>query len=212
VSNSAITWAFEQDCDSPVAKLVLVKLADLANADNICWPSMSHLAQHCSCSERTARRIIKKLEQRQLLDVHPRSKNGIKTSNQYWLRIPKAAKASHLKSSTKSDRTQLCPYDRTPEVGVPDTGGNPDRTQLWPIIPQKKPSENLRGLKPKTGDKEPEGELRESGNNLQTFLSEGSYNAKGGAVGMDSDEERRRRGKAIITSLMRSIGTRAAGQ
>lgn len=42
-------------------KLVLIKLADNANDDGVCWPSYSHVAEHAEVSRRTAIRHIEDL-------------------------------------------------------------------------------------------------------------------------------------------------------
>ncbi len=45
MSIEAMTWAFEQKCPSPAAKLVLIKLADEAGDDGECRSSYDRLAQ-----------------------------------------------------------------------------------------------------------------------------------------------------------------------
>jgi DNA-binding transcriptional regulator YhcF (GntR family) len=115
MSNRAITWAYEQKCGSMAAKSVLVKLADNANDDGICFPSMDYIARHCECDRSTVKRIIKKLEQLRLVDRYPRSRSGLKTANEYRLRFENSTKSDeskrhHVKSSTKSDGS-LWPFD-----------------------------------------------------------------------------------------------------
>lgn len=46
----------------PLAKLVLIKLADNANDLGECWPSYQHVADQCEISRRTAMRHIQALE------------------------------------------------------------------------------------------------------------------------------------------------------
>ena len=45
------SWAWQQEVDDPSAKLVLVKLADSANDDGVCWPSHRKLARDCGLSD-----------------------------------------------------------------------------------------------------------------------------------------------------------------
>lgn len=66
-------------------KIVLLALADSANDEGICWPSMASLSKKCSKSERTVQGVIKDLVSAKLLTrderpgkgciytVHPRS-------------------------------------------------------------------------------------------------------------------------------------------
>jgi hypothetical protein len=203
MSNRAVTWAFEQDCGSMAAKLVLVKLADNANDDGLCWPSMDYVARHCNCTRNTVFRIIKKLQHRQLLDVHPRSRNGMQTSNEYSLRMPqsdriKTAKAHYSKSSTKSAVTQLCDSAVSNEAS---TLYQPRRLRCNTAMIHEPSEETLirepKRAKAQTGEKEPDGKLREREDALETLLSEAIGNTGGGAAGaakgMTEEDEAARR-------------------
>lgn len=53
-------WEHSQQSGS--ALLMLLALADHANDDGACWPSIETLARKCRVSERQARRLIRKLE------------------------------------------------------------------------------------------------------------------------------------------------------
>lgn len=52
MSLDALKWAWEQHCPNPTSKLVLMALADHANADGECWPSMNRIAQRTGISSR----------------------------------------------------------------------------------------------------------------------------------------------------------------
>lgn len=70
-------------------KLVLLALANCANEKNICWPSVSTLAADCSCSERTAQRLIADLQKKGLILSTARYRNdGSRTSNHYQILVP----------------------------------------------------------------------------------------------------------------------------
>lgn len=57
------TWAFEQTLNDPIAKLVLVGLADYYNSEKgYAWPSVERLAAVADCSVRTVQRKLKDLE------------------------------------------------------------------------------------------------------------------------------------------------------
>ena len=47
---------------SPISKLVLLKLADNADARGVCFPSFNYLAQYCEVSVRTVKRPTLKTE------------------------------------------------------------------------------------------------------------------------------------------------------
>jgi DNA-binding transcriptional ArsR family regulator len=86
MSIKAISWAFEQDTP-PTTKLVLLKLADNANDDGYCWPSQSTIARHTGLNRSTVNRHIKKLADAGLVEVIPRSKDGVSLPNHYQLHI-----------------------------------------------------------------------------------------------------------------------------
>ena len=70
-------------------KLVLLAIANHANDQNICWPSMSTLAKICSISERTAQRLVADLRKNKWLKIKHRYRtDGSRTSNLYQLLIP----------------------------------------------------------------------------------------------------------------------------
>ncbi len=57
-----INWAFERRNLDPVAKFVLVCLADYANPDGHCWPSQRAIAGRTGYSERAVRAAAARLE------------------------------------------------------------------------------------------------------------------------------------------------------
>jgi DNA-binding MarR family transcriptional regulator len=62
--------AFDCKIGSHVQKLVLIKLADNANEDGKCWPSLKRIANDCEISRRTTINAIKSLEEKGFLQVH----------------------------------------------------------------------------------------------------------------------------------------------
>src|SRR5262245_63963670 len=79
----AIGWAFKQKIASPVAKLILVKLADNANDNGYCWPSLAHLEEHCSLDRRNIPRYIKQLEEAGFIEVVRRTAENATLPNHY---------------------------------------------------------------------------------------------------------------------------------
>lgn len=79
--------------DSPVKsarmRLILLAIADSANDDGACWPSVGTLAKRAGCSLSTARGLVAELEQRGVLtrEVRNRKTDGGQTSNMLQLNI-----------------------------------------------------------------------------------------------------------------------------
>lgn len=86
MSIKAINQVFKSNLSGNV-KLVLLALADCADDNMQCFPSYSHIAKKSSISISTAKRIVKKLEEMQVLKKQHRFKKGKKqqTSNIYTL-------------------------------------------------------------------------------------------------------------------------------
>lgn len=82
-----MSWAWGRPL-GPAAKLVLMALADIADDQGICWPSVGHLATKCTISERTAQRLLAGLERLGLIEVEPRFRpDGSRTSNRFRLKL-----------------------------------------------------------------------------------------------------------------------------
>jgi hypothetical protein len=68
MSARALTWAWQQVPEKGAEKLVLAALADRADEDGYCWPSLRWLAAKCApLSERHVRRSVIALERQNLL-------------------------------------------------------------------------------------------------------------------------------------------------
>ncbi|CRY71447.1 helix-turn-helix domain-containing protein [Yersinia pseudotuberculosis] len=76
---------------NPLRKLVLIKLADNANDQGECWPSVPYIAEQCEISERSVQNHIQKLVKNGLVRIEERkSENGLNRSNVYHLRLNSA--------------------------------------------------------------------------------------------------------------------------
>ncbi|MEZ8464776.1 helix-turn-helix domain-containing protein [Vibrio splendidus] len=74
---------------SPISKLVLLKLADNADARGVCFPSLNYLAQYCEVSVRTVKRHVNELEKQGFVKRIKRfDDSGRQRSNIYQLRLP----------------------------------------------------------------------------------------------------------------------------
>jgi Helix-turn-helix domain len=85
MSLKVITWAWTVRLP-PAPKLVLMALADEADDRGFCFPSHRHLANKCSISERSVRRMIGLLAADHHLSIEHRfKKDRARTSNGYRL-------------------------------------------------------------------------------------------------------------------------------
>ena len=82
-----MNWAWHQDL-KPVPKLVLMALADAANDQGTCWPSVATISAKVGVSTRTVQRVIQTLIRRELLTAEQRYRNnGSCSSNWYRLSL-----------------------------------------------------------------------------------------------------------------------------
>lgn len=70
MSHQATNWAAELRGIPPMAKLVLLRLADRADESGICYPSQRLLAAECCITERTVRNATTDLISRGLITIH----------------------------------------------------------------------------------------------------------------------------------------------
>lgn len=74
---------WQMEFGDPSAKLVAVAIADMANDDGFCWPSLPKLAKRCGLSEDSVRRHIRKMEIAGILTHSSRFVDGRQSSNSY---------------------------------------------------------------------------------------------------------------------------------
>lgn len=74
---------------SPLRKMILIKLADQANDNGICWPSYETIAKTCEISKRSVITHIQKLEEQGFLRIEKRynKEAGKNFSNRYHLTL-----------------------------------------------------------------------------------------------------------------------------
>src|SRR4051812_44128400 len=79
------SWAWDQHVGDDKAKLVLLKLADQANDDGICWPSRRTIAGACETSLSSVSRCTARLAELGLIKIEPRARpaDGGQSSNEY---------------------------------------------------------------------------------------------------------------------------------
>src|SRR5262249_38352716 len=120
MSIRAINWAFKQQVGKPSAKLVLVTLADHADADGKCWPSLRTIAARTELSRDTILRSVRLLESKGFLRVVHRHNGRSLSSNMYYLdcepeRVDSTADVS-APSEKHSNTLRLSHDNGTPTV------------------------------------------------------------------------------------------------
>ena len=111
-----MNWAWRQAL-TPTLKLVLMALADAADDQGICWPSVSTLAKKCTVSTRTVQRSLRVLIDSGLLIAEARQRrDGSSTSNRYRLLIAGGDNLSPPREAGDTRPGQVCRGD--PDVAV----------------------------------------------------------------------------------------------
>src|SRR3954468_10675889 len=78
------SWAWKQKVKDAGMKLVLLKLADSANDEGICWPSKRLLAEECGMSKRTIRYKIEALTKAGFIGIEERLRENRSTSSNLY--------------------------------------------------------------------------------------------------------------------------------
>jgi len=73
-----MTKVWDTECESHTQKLVLLALADNANDQGVCWPSIPTIAKKCSLTDRAVYAQIEALQSRNLVGVD--SGGGVKNN------------------------------------------------------------------------------------------------------------------------------------
>lgn len=79
-----MTAVWDREDLSSTQKLVLLSLADWANDDGLCWPSIERIAKKSSLKKRAVQLAIRSLEEMQFI----RREEVIGKGNRYWIHIP----------------------------------------------------------------------------------------------------------------------------
>lgn len=65
-------------------KIVLLALADWANDEGMCWPSIQRIADKCCLTTRAVQKALRAMEEMGLL----RHEDGVHKSRTYWISLP----------------------------------------------------------------------------------------------------------------------------
>jgi hypothetical protein len=137
MSLRALTWAWEQELTNPSEKLVLLAIADHANDDGMCWPSMSHVAERCLLSTRQIQRITEQLVHYGLVTRERRKRpDGTLGTYTYTLNIhrtPMSGPTGHPRPVVH--RTPVSAHNRHNRTVIEPTHDHFDR--FWQLYPRK---------------------------------------------------------------------------
>jgi hypothetical protein len=84
MSIKLMTAVWDREDLSSTQKLVLLSLADWANDEGLCWPSIERVAKKSSLKKRAVQLAIRSLEEMQFI----RREEVIGKGNRYWIQIP----------------------------------------------------------------------------------------------------------------------------
>ena len=106
-----MTWAWTVPLP-PTPKLVLMALSDEADDRGYCFPSQRRLAEKCSITERSVRRMLALLVELERIGVEQRfKKDGGRTSNGYRIlfETPRTICPGGERTVLTGGRGQRCP-------------------------------------------------------------------------------------------------------
>lgn len=167
MSNLILSKAFQADGLSSTQKFVLVSLADQANDNGVCWPSIS-LIQKRTCLSRTAvKDAVKSLLSAGILTVHYRkSENKVNKTSVYRVNIDQITVEQPSKSERALDAEVLQIPEledlegvaTRPRVGRETTGGRSPDDLGWVasrpqtiIEPKENPKGTNKATRPRSG-------------------------------------------------------------
>jgi len=163
VSFKASAWAVEQRVGDPIAKLLLLTLAEAAGIENqSCYPSNKTLADRIEASEDTVTRKMKVLVDGGFIRVERRNRpDGSRTSNLYIVNVdhPKPQPAATPPHSCAATPPHSCAGAVTgqEQVNEPTCASKDQKepegfTEFWKSYPKKtaKPAaiRSFRAIKP----------------------------------------------------------------
>jgi hypothetical protein len=118
MSIKLMTAVWDREDLSSTQKLVLLSLADWANDEGLCWPSIERVAKKSSLKKRAVQLAIRSLEEMQFI----RREEVIGKGNRYWIQIPMQQMHPCIKD--------IPPVHQMHETGAPDAPNTPKTHQL----------------------------------------------------------------------------------
>jgi hypothetical protein len=135
MSVRALTWSFNLLLHDLAAKAVLNALADHADEEGMCWPSMTRIARFAGCEEKTVRRALARLVERGLIEREARPGK----SDVFRLNFDAPGEDDPSPNAPLPKRAPL------PKTAPPNEGGTPDFEAQTPPNEAHDPSQRGRG-------------------------------------------------------------------
>lgn len=134
MSNKLMTALWEHSTTKGMELFVLISLADNANDEGQCWPSVATIAHKVRANPRTVQRIIRALSQRGHLDIID---GGGRKSNRYLIHYP----APVVRESTHGNTPPLKEDTPGPQTTPPPAICHPRGDTAMSPEPKENPKE-----------------------------------------------------------------------
>jgi len=116
-----VRQVFETSKAKPMARLVLLNLAERATSDGLtAWPSRETIARECGLSLRGTHELLRYLRKLGEIDFPDSNKGGNNRSNRYRINLPNPAPDAPLTEPSTLHGTALNPAPDAPEPEEPD--------------------------------------------------------------------------------------------
>lgn len=135
MSNHWLTWVFEAAEVTGTQRLVLLALANRADDDGVCWPSLDTIAAAARVSRRRAEDAVRALAAAGFIErevnAAPVARHGGYRSNLYRLRrVESSVVSTSAHDETGPPDTSGPDVERPPHMSGPDVSGPPDTSGL----------------------------------------------------------------------------------
>lgn len=150
MSVAAMAWAMDQNVP-PTPSHVLLILANYADADGVCWPSLGTITSKSRLSERAIRDGLRVLEEAGLIIRLSAGTGGRATSTRYQLQLGKPAAAAGYpkKSRQQAPGNGLDTRHETPGKPVSQPSQKPQYPATGALNPAAGAPEPLRTIRRK---------------------------------------------------------------
>jgi len=130
MSISIMSYCWRVPCATNSCKLVLMKLADHASDDGVCWPSWGHLVRHTGLSRATIARALSDLETAGYISRTSRS--GTSTMYNIHTEAIKKATPFEIRSMNGKGYQGETPIDPSQDETTPSQDETPTRLKVTP--------------------------------------------------------------------------------
>jgi hypothetical protein len=137
VSIQAVAWVLDLDVRDPHEKLILISLANHADASGFCWPTMRTIGKEASCDRRTVLRRLPRLVAAGFVRILEAREGKQKLAHTYQLLMPGCDPQSQPPSRLR--RKKGSKPRRPPVTRGCDSAVTTDNHQI-PITSSKPPS------------------------------------------------------------------------